>query len=175
MARTGRPRVLDETKRREICALMTAGYDLSGAAQYVGCSSWTIRREIERNEDFAESLRRASLAAELEPLKFIRHSARSNWRAAAWYLERYNPQRYAKRNPVLVDPHDIAELMEVIRQVVFNQVRSKATRNRILRRLMAISGEFDKEMSDHIQNRGGSKTVHFKPTQASTKTRRGKS
>jgi hypothetical protein len=168
---SGRPRVLDDVKRREICALMTAGYDLSGAAQYVGCSTWTIRREIELNEEFAERFRKASLAAELEPLNFIRHNARSNWRAAAWYLERHNPQRYAKRNPVLVNPQEMVELMKTLSHIVFNQVRSKRVRNRILRRLMEISGEFDEAMIEHIEKRGGSKPARFRSKSSSPQTR----
>lgn len=54
MAKGGRPRVLDEIKRREVCALISAGYSMAGAASYVNCSEKTIRREAERNSQFGE-------------------------------------------------------------------------------------------------------------------------
>ena len=64
----GRPRALDETKLREICALVANGCRLSEAAQYVGCDVSTVRREVRRNSEFAEKIRRAQRDAELAPL-----------------------------------------------------------------------------------------------------------
>ena len=58
MAQVGRPRALDEVKRREVCrTLMAAGCGLEWASRYVGCSARTVRREALRNEDFHEPLR----------------------------------------------------------------------------------------------------------------------
>jgi hypothetical protein len=65
MAQVGRPRALDEVKRREVCALVAAGCGLEWASRYVGCSARTVRREALRNEDFHEQLRRCELAAAL--------------------------------------------------------------------------------------------------------------
>ena len=39
MAKTGRPRVLDEVKQREVCALVSAGASVTQAAKYVSCSA----------------------------------------------------------------------------------------------------------------------------------------
>ena len=41
----GRPRFLDDEKRRQVCALISAGCNVHIAAHYVGCNSITIRRE----------------------------------------------------------------------------------------------------------------------------------
>src|SRR2546427_717901 len=68
----GRRRALDETKLREICALITAGCGITGAARYVSCAPSTIRREARRNPEFNEKLRRAILAAQLAPLNALR-------------------------------------------------------------------------------------------------------
>ena len=48
---------------------------------------------MKRNAEFAERIRKATMMAEVDPLNSIRQMARSNWRAAAWYLERVHPQR----------------------------------------------------------------------------------
>ena len=39
MPTTGRPRALDEVKRREVCALISAGCGVEGAARFVGCAA----------------------------------------------------------------------------------------------------------------------------------------
>ncbi len=143
MADAGRPRVLDDAKCREICALISAGYHLTGAGQYVGCSARTIRREMKRNQDFAERIRKSTLLAELDPLNAIRQSARTNWRAAAWYLERVHPQRYARRNPALVKPAEIQEFLDGVAEIIIREVRSLRAQQRILKRLSAMSTEVE--------------------------------
>src|SRR5437879_4909219 len=70
----GRPRVLDETKRREICALVAGGCGLREAAKYVRCSTNTIRREAERNPDFNDQLRRSEMYAQLSPLRAMQQA-----------------------------------------------------------------------------------------------------
>ena len=46
--------VLDEIKRREICALLSQGCKARIVAHYVGCSICMIEREYERNKEFRE-------------------------------------------------------------------------------------------------------------------------
>lgn len=84
----GRPRALDETKKREICALVAAGSTVSRASRYVGCTDTTVLNEARRNRDFAEKLRRAQWQAEMDPLSALHGKAKSNWRAAAFLLNR---------------------------------------------------------------------------------------
>lgn len=96
-AQRGRPRHLDEVKRREIIALVTAGCSVADAARYVGCAASTIHRERHQNEPFEKSLRQAQLDAQLEPLRAMRIAASTHWRAAAWMLERTCPDRFARR------------------------------------------------------------------------------
>jgi transposase-like protein len=60
----GRRRALDEVKRREVCALISAGSAIADAARYVGCAASTIHREAMRNPEFREHLRRANLTNE---------------------------------------------------------------------------------------------------------------
>lgn len=111
MAKGGRPRVLDEIKRREVCALISAGYSMAGAASYVNCSEKTIRREAERNSQFGEQLRKSQLTAKLEPLRAIRGKAATHWRAAAWLLERIDPKQFAKYNSKLLTPEEVGDLL----------------------------------------------------------------
>lgn len=92
----GRPRILDDVKRAEICALLNAGLEFTETARYVGCTPRTIRREISRNAVFRREVHDALLAARVAPEKLLRQAAGRNWRAAAWLLERTEPQLYGR-------------------------------------------------------------------------------
>ncbi len=138
MAQIGRPRALDEFKRREICALVTAGCGIGTAARYVGCNPVTIRREALRNPDFHERLRRAELAAELEPLQAMKRAASTHWRAAAWLLERTHPNRFGRRSADTVSPDQIESLMVQLGEAIAEEMPDDDTAERIARRVTTM-------------------------------------
>ena len=131
MANLGRPRALDDTKRREVCAMVSAGSGIERAAKYVGCNPSTIRREALRNADFHDQLRRAELAAELEPLQLLRKKAATHWRAAAWLLERVNPHRFNKQDVNRLTKDQVEELFEEILEVIDSEMPDQETRIRV--------------------------------------------
>jgi hypothetical protein len=72
----------------------------------VGVSRSTIQRWLLRGETdgggeefqkFAEAVREAEAAAEVNALGVIRRAAAEDWRAAGWYLERAHPARWGRR------------------------------------------------------------------------------
>jgi tRNA-dihydrouridine synthase len=93
-----RPRALDDVKRREVCALISAGCGIAHAARYVGTSAITVRREAMRNPEFYNQLRDAELAAQVVPLQTLKKAAQTHWRAAAWYLERKHPNEFGRKD-----------------------------------------------------------------------------
>ena len=118
MAKGGRPRALDEVKQREVCALVSAGCSLAGAARYVDCSVKTIHREAERDPAFSDHLRKSQLAAQLEPLRALRGKANTHWRAAAWLLERIDPKQFARYDSKLLTPEEVGDLLDNIKQTL---------------------------------------------------------
>jgi hypothetical protein len=100
----GRPRKLDEAKRRQVCALIAAGGELSQAAQFVGCCTNTIRREAERHPEFRHQLSQARLFAprhdhgDLPP-----GLARS---IAYFERRRHHPNALERLGPATPDPAD---------------------------------------------------------------------
>ena len=141
----GRPRKLDEIARREVCALVSAGCGIEGAARYVGCAASTIRREALRNDQFAQELRRAPLTAELSPLTAMRQAAARHWRAAAWLLERTNPQRFAKQNLAFLKPDQLKEYREILMDIIREETADPAIHSRIARRLEALHSQAVRE------------------------------
>lgn len=141
----GRPRALDDAKRREVCALISAGCGIEGAARYVGCVASTIRREGARNPEFGDAIRRAHVSAELTPLQMMREFARKYWRAAAWLLERTNPQRFAKQNVRFLTPDQFGQYVEVLQDIMCDAIKDSATRRRVIRRLNELTKVAERE------------------------------
>lgn len=141
----GRPRALDDVKRREVIALISAGSSVEGAARYVGCAASTIRREALRNPQFNEDLRRASLTAELNPLQAIREASKKYWRAGAWLLERINPQRFGKQSVRHVKPEHVQEFIQIMGDIIKEEIRSPDAFRRIAERFQKLANEAERE------------------------------
>jgi len=130
-----RPCVLDDGKQREVCALVSAGCGIEVAARYVGCNPRTIRRAAMRDADFYERLRQAELAAQITPLHALRKASGSHWRAAAWLLERTQPDRFARRNPRFFTEKQMLAAVHQLNQIVIEEVTDRDTMQRIIDRV----------------------------------------
>jgi hypothetical protein len=135
----GRPRKLSESKQAEVCALIRAGCTMAATARYVGCSPLTIQREARRNPEFCEKLRNIRYDVELNPVLTLRDAAINDWRAAAWILERTQPQHYAKRPANSFSPQEVADLLERVCDVIRQETRDAQTSARIKRRVLALA------------------------------------
>lgn len=130
----------DETKRREVCAILAVGGTRVMAASYVGCHVQTIRRRAERDPEFAEQLRKAELSAEITFLKSIQAAVGDvkQWRAAAWALERLFPERYARRAPDSITVAQMTEIIKALAAIIVGEVPVKKHRERVLARLAEL-------------------------------------
>ncbi len=136
-ARTGRPRKLDEIKRGEICALVSAGCPIRQAAHYVRCSPSTINREAQRDAEFHQRLRRAEMYAQLSPLRAMQQAVATHWRAAAWMLERTHPEHFARRDPRAFGQKDARRLAGDLVEIIEGEVHDIALRQRLVKRVRA--------------------------------------
>jgi hypothetical protein len=138
MSLIGRPRVLDDGKRREICALVCSGLELADAAQCVGCSLRTVRRETARNDDFRRQLSQARLAGRIDPVHHLRYAALTDWRAAAWLLERTNPGQFARRDRGGCGSQDLQTVVERIIETSLIAIDDQDTRSRVFRAASSV-------------------------------------
>jgi hypothetical protein len=129
--------VLDETKLREICALVSAGCEIREAARYVRCAPSTIRREAERNDEFRQRLDKAKMYADLRPLQAMQQAVGSHWRAAAWMLERTRPGRFARGDPRAVRPRQVRALANDLVDIIDREFIDPLQRDRIEKRVRA--------------------------------------
>ena len=146
--RRGRPPVLDETKKQTICSLIGAGASRTAAARHVGCSPSTIYRETQRDGIFQAQLEKAEADFEVVLVARIGEAARSKtqWRAAAWLLERRCPGQFRLRNPKLLT---LAELQIAISQVVsvLTESLEESKQAEILQRIGEVLEEFEEDGS----------------------------
>jgi hypothetical protein len=105
---------LDEKKKGKIIALLANGSSRRMAARFVGCSASTIVRTAMRDLDFARQVLEAEQNTEIDTLPSLRIAARKDryWRAAAWLLERRNPEDFARRLPEVLTKEELHQLLD---------------------------------------------------------------
>lgn len=142
---------LDEIKKREILAMLSVGCSRRMAARYVGCSPSTIPNTALRDPEFAKRLGHATLAAQVGYLKNIQKAAKKEqyWRAAAWALERLNPDEFAARRPDTVTIVRIKEMMVTLAQLVIEDLPNPAHRKNIVAGVSAMLAELDGESKEN--------------------------
>jgi hypothetical protein len=102
---TGRPTKLDDLVAKRIYDAVAAGNTRRGAAAMAGVGYSTLKGWVQRGrageEPFAALLARlekADVEAEAKRVKVITDAAEGGtWTAAAWWLERRRPDRWARR------------------------------------------------------------------------------
>ena len=121
--------MLTEAQRHELVALLAAGHSRRAAARLVGCARSTIYRMEARDPKFAERVARAEGPSESpqkkqDPRKiFPTLHQPANWRAAAWVLERLNPEdfgppRNASNFDLLVEADIFRSFVELVRDEI---------------------------------------------------------
>jgi transposase len=119
----GRLPKLDARVEKEIVDAVRAGAFLHEAAAAAGISRSTLHRWIQRGEDpngeplyrdFRDAVTRARAQAHVAAVAVIRRAMPDDWKAAAFYLERRDPQNWGRRTA-----HDvrIEESSEVDREI----------------------------------------------------------
>jgi hypothetical protein len=142
----GRRRILTTLKCEEICVLVAAGCAVEGAARHVGCAPKTIRREARRNPQFGAALHQAQMSAELNPLNAIRSAATRHWRAAAWLLERTNPQRFAPRGAEAIQPEELESFVaQMVAEIVW-RLSKPAVYEPLLARIRIMVDKLDSDL-----------------------------
>ena len=109
----GRRRALNQKNKVEVCNHIAHGATVEEAADTIGVSLRTVQREAKLDEDFDHELKLAQGTAP-DPLRMMQTAARTHWRAAAWLLERTDPDRYAKRPASSASPEQFEQALTFI-------------------------------------------------------------
>jgi hypothetical protein len=147
--------MLDDARQREICALVSAGCSLRAAAEYIECAPNTIRREAARNPEFSQRFREARLQAQLSPLQAMRKAANSHWRAAAWMLERTDPDHFGRRPTPAFRPKQARALKDDILAILSTEIDNPFLLSRLKKQIKhlvdySIDGVVKVERTNHL-------------------------
>jgi hypothetical protein len=118
----GRPTSLTPEVQARIVEAVAAGNTRHDAAEYAGVGRSTFlawlargRKKNGRNgrpyRDLLDAVKKAEAGAVVRNVAIIQKAAQKTWQAAAWWLERKNPQDWAGYR------HEVRELLKLARQV----------------------------------------------------------
>ena len=145
--RTGDPRVvLNAGKQMAVLFYIRLGASRRMAAQQVGCCHRTIARAAARDPDFAHDLARAEADADEKCLQLISRATDQEkyWRAAAWVLERRNPEEFAARRPHTFTGDRVLELFTRFLHAVLPKLPADC-RDTLLDEFDDVVGELSKD------------------------------
>jgi hypothetical protein len=146
--RTSSP--LTDAQKRHICGILSVGCDRQTAADCVGSSLASIRREMERDATFLAGVLRAEAGVELRHMQNVHDTAKEKkeWRASVWWLERRSPERFARRDPGAITSRQLKTFVTLLVDVLTDAVTCEADRDRVLTHLESIADSVDQLLSD---------------------------
>jgi hypothetical protein len=100
----------------------------------------TIKPECSRNSAFADQLRQSENYSQINPLRSMQHAAASDWRAAAWLLERAFPDRFARPEPGAFGARQARRLMDEVLSVISSELLDPVKATQIEKR---VRGAFE--------------------------------
>jgi len=95
----------------------------------------TVQREAKLDEDFHHELK-LSQRVTPDPLKIMESAARTHWRAAAWLLERTDPDNYARRPASSASPFQFEAGLALVVEAAL-ELAQPQQRNAVYQRLKA--------------------------------------
>jgi len=101
----GRRTKLTPELQKTLCMVLGAGNYIETACAHVGLGLSTFYRWMERGEkantgiykEFWEAVQKARASAIVRNVALIQQAAQENWQAAAWWLERSQPDKWGRR------------------------------------------------------------------------------
>jgi Homeodomain-like domain len=102
--RAGRRDSLAQGVEQQLLAALRTGATIGEAAAAAGISRSTVHRWVARGEgqdgrfqNFAEAVAQARAEAKVGAIAAVRRAMPEDWRAAAFYLERTDPEQWGRR------------------------------------------------------------------------------
>jgi hypothetical protein len=126
-----RRNVLDEFQRGRVCGMLVLGATRREIAQLLKVHASTIARTAERDEKFAKEIEESEALCKLRPMKAMFFAMEKHWRAAAWMLERMQPDQFGRRKGEVFARREVREVVDRLLEFVETKVTDDATREEI--------------------------------------------
>lgn len=122
----------------QICALISLGCSFRRAAKLSGVPESTVRSTMGRDPEFSERVRKAELSREVTPLNHLRNAQEKSWRAAAYMMERINPQDFSRRWPPQPTNEDLASIMDQFGHAMWKRISHPEDRRAVAEWLQGV-------------------------------------
>jgi hypothetical protein len=116
---------MSRAERLGILAALALGASRIGAVKSVGQTAAWLRRQVAQDKKFAKEVELAEGQAETFLLDRLRESARDTqgWRAAAWLLERRNPEAFGRKSVGVYTDTDVQKFITEVLRAIVEEVR----------------------------------------------------
>lgn len=136
----GRPQQFTPQQQQKFLDHIAQGASTEDAARIVGVSLRTVQRQARYNEFFQRNLQLARTSPPSSPQTLIQHAARTHWRAAAWLLERTDPDNYSKRPANSCSPAKLVDVMAFLIETAL-EATPEESRADVYRRMRDVSDQ----------------------------------
>ena len=147
---------LDQEKKAEICAVVRLGCSRATAAKRTGCTVADIRREAQRDPQFAARLGAAESDLEIAHMRNVFEASKEtkNWRVSVWALERIHPARYARRGPDVVTSEQLARFVRVFTEIILEEIPDKTHQRNIVSRVGRLLTQLRRQSDQREEGEG---------------------
>jgi hypothetical protein len=146
-AKRGRRTLLTPALKKRICAMLERGHTVKTTVAALGVSPRSYHDYCERDAAFLAATQRARASGRARIAELILDS--NDWRSKAWYLERTDPEQYARtgerqiviqRPPVRDDTADYGTTAATLR-ILLAQTRDQAKKEALRSVLADVEAE----------------------------------
>lgn len=143
------------TDRGRIIGMVLMGCDLEIAAHTVGWSEQRLKKECDKNPQFAADLALREGSVELHHMKNVHKAGEDvkHWRASTWWLTRKSAERRERRLGRSIALDDLHVWVEEIIDTIWAEVTSAEDRDRLTLRLLQMLDRMDQEHTIEIAGR----------------------
>lgn len=94
---------VNSATQAQLETVLSSGATVKDACAYVGITTETFYQWCNKYPDFSDTMQKARATAKVASVAVIRQAAKSNWQAAAWFLERSDPESWGRTTKHILD------------------------------------------------------------------------
>lgn len=137
-------RRLTSQQLADVCSLLTLGCSRTSAAGLLGVDPNSINTDG-RPRRIAQQIAKAESRRELGYLTTLQQAATKDWRAAAWALERLNPDLFGRRKPEAISPAALAAAVRKLALRIDARITDETARAEVVAALTDLLAELQFE------------------------------
>lgn len=108
-----------------VCDRVAQGVPKKYAAQAAGIGESTLYEYLARDMEFAERMKKAEADAVMRNVEVVQVAAKTNWTAAAWWLERRYAKEFGRKDQLALSEGEAGEAAREAIEAIVGAIHSK--------------------------------------------------